>query len=706
MTIKLKMAGAIIAALILLFISGMATKSMVNNTNHTVSDVVSVKGEKLKLFNALQSSVHLREIYILRASLLDVDGDNFAAELAQKFTELKGTEQAIGDNFALIDKAPLDTDEQALYEQMRNAVTEANASFGSFTTAMQEGFVEEARDILMDEFHPKYKRFADVADQLLNKIQSEVDVSVDAMLLEQAENINYLWLFIIASMVMFAIVGAWVAINIMRPINEIQAAMHKIVDEGNLSHRVKVLGKDELSDAAQAINMLMENINTAFKEIDTVVTQMSEGNFKQTMTVTMRGDFDVLKNKINRSVEQTRSVIQMIDQASNHFCEGKFELSECNNQQLSGSFRTVICSLEGAAGHIQQSLSAVGDSLDRLSAGDFSVRSTVQMQGDFIPLQRSLNHTLDNLEQFIQEVSQVQTSISQGSLTQRIREEYPGTMGELKNLINLSADNMGSMVAKVEQVSHSVVAGVNRVAQSNHEVSNRIEQQAHSLEQTTQTMNEMTQSVRQSAGHANDANQLSQNAQSYLSQGVDTMARALGSMQQMAQASQKIADIITIIDSIAFQTNLLALNAAVEAARAGEHGRGFAVVAGEVRNLAGKSADAASEIKRLIDNSVSISSQSSDLVTQTSEALGLINQTFQDVNSKVTQIATESNQQAQRIEEVNSAIREIGQVTQENAKFIAQAAQTSHELTEDSDTLSHTVQAFELDTNLKLKHLA
>jgi methyl-accepting chemotaxis protein len=273
-------------------------------------------------------------------------------------------------------------------------------------------------------------------------------------------------------------------------------------------------------------------------------------------------------------------------------------------------------------------------------------------------------------------------------------------MAILKDSLNSSTRNMSEMIGKVGEVTRLVADESRSIADGSESISTRIQQQTVSLERTSTQMMQMTNTVRNNADSANNANQMTQEAQQKLEDGVGIMQKALQSMDEMSEASQKINDIITLIDGIAFQTNLLALNAAVEAARAGEHGRGFAVVAGEVRNLAGKSADAASEIKKLIENSVNISEQSGDYVRQTSEALTQINSSMGDISAMISTIAKASNEQAEGIDNVSQAISEMDTTTQQNAGLVEEAAAGSQDLLQQSSDLLGLVSEFKVDNTV------
>ena len=232
------------------------------------------------------------------------------------------------------------------------------------------------------------------------------------------------------------------------------------------------------------------------------------------------------------------------------------------------------------------------------------------------------------------------------------------------------------------------------VRKGNISLSQRTEEQASSLEETASSMEEMTSTVKQTADNAGQANQLAIAARSQAEKGGAVVGKAVGAMSAINASSRKIADIIGVIDEIAFQTNLLALNAAVEAARAGEQGRGFAVVASEVRNLAGRSATAAKEIKALIQDSVGKVEEGSKLVDQSGQTLEEIVQAVKKVTDIVAEIAAASQEQSTGIEQVNKAVMQMDEVTQQNAALVEQAAAAAEAIVEQTQALSQQVAVY------------
>ncbi|NTS76514.1 PAS domain-containing protein, partial [Catenovulum sp. SM1970] len=243
--------------------------------------------------------------------------------------------------------------------------------------------------------------------------------------------------------------------------------------------------------------------------------------------------------------------------------------------------------------------------VESAASGDLSVRMTLEdKDGFFKNLGEGLNRLVDVSEVVMNDTVEMLDAMAHGNLTKRIEGDYQGAFGKLKEDANATVTKLTEIIARVNQSANMVASGADEIAQGNADLSQRTEEQASSLEETASSMEEMTSTVKQNADNAQIANQLASDAQTKAVQGGEVVERAVTGMSEINDSSKKIADIIGVIDEIAFQTNLLALNAAVEAARAGEQGRGFAVVAGEVRNLAQRSAEAAKEIKDLIRDSV------------------------------------------------------------------------------------------------------
>lgn len=337
-------------------------------------------------------------------------------------------------------------------------------------------------------------------------------------------------------------------------------------------------------------------------------------------------------------------------------------------------------------------------------AGDLSQRISLNDKENFLKrLSQGMNDLVDVNENVINDTVRVMGSMAQGNLTKTITSDYRGSYGQLKNDVNQTISQLTGVLSEISENSISVMNGANEIAQGNTDLSHRTEEQASSLEQTASSMEEMTSTVRQNADNARQANQLAADARSQAEKGGDVLSNAVSAMSEITTSSRKIADIIGVIDEIAFQTNLLALNAAVEAARAGEQGRGFAVVASEVRNLAGRSATAAKEIKALIADSEHKVNEGSKLVDESGKTLDDITHSVKKVSDIIAEIAAASEEQSIGIEQVNKAVSQMDEMTQQNAALVEQAAAASEAMGERARSLSKQVGFFTTDDN-KVKH--
>ena len=302
--------------------------------------------------------------------------------------------------------------------------------------------------------------------------------------------------------------------------------------------------------------------------------------------------------------------------------------------------------------------------------------------------------TLARLRQGVDVVSRM----AEGDYTSEI-DANPGRdeIGKVLGALRATRDRTSQVLAGVKGSAETVATAAREINEGTHDLSVRTEQAAASLEETASSMEEITSTVKQTADNAALANQLAQTSRQQAEQGGAVAKSTSDAMAAIEESSRKIADIISVIDEIAFQTNLLALNAAVEAARAGEQGRGFAVVASEVRNLAGRSATAAKEIKALIQDSVKKVDEGSTLVTQSGATLEQIVSSVKKVTDIVAEIAAASNEQSAGIEQVNKAVMQLDELTQQNAALVEQASAASQAMAEQARGLNDSMQKYHVD---------
>ena len=307
------------------------------------------------------------------------------------------------------------------------------------------------------------------------------------------------------------------------------------------------------------------------------------------------------------------------------------------------------------------------------------------------------------MERAVAQTQEVVKSACDGNLTVRVAAgDKDGALKRMAESINALLQNTADVVGKVKAAADEVYNGATEISQGNANLSQRTEEQSSSLEETASSMEEMTATVKQNSSNADQANQLATAARNQAERGGTVTADAVRGMSEINEASKRIADIIGVIDDIAFQTNLLALNAAVEAARAGEQGRGFAVVATEVRTLASRSAAAAKEIKDLIQDSVKKVEDGSHLVSRSGETLNEIVISVKKVSDIVAEIAAASREQSAGIDQVNKAVAQMDQMTQQNAALVEQAAAASNSVADQARTLTALMEGYRVTGEVKV----
>ena len=353
-------------------------------------------------------------------------------------------------------------------------------------------------------------------------------------------------------------------------------------------------------------------------------------------------------------------------QALNRFADMQAEAADAVGQEL-------------AARHRDHTLWTVGLTVALLAVAALGARRLISS------IRRALDQSVDAARR-----------IAEGDLAVQLDTRRQDELGQLMQALQAMARSLGSLVGQVRQATDSIQTASSEIATGNHDLSARTEQTASSLQQTASSMEELSGTVQHYADTAREANQLATDATQAVRQGGQVVDDVVAQMDGIATASRKIADIIGVIDGIAFQTNILALNAAVEAARAGEQGRGFAVVAGEVRTLAQRSAQAAKEIKTLINDSTERVDHGAKLADSAGQTMRQIVSAIERVNHMMTEITTSASEQSEGIRQVNGAVSHLDQMTQQNAALVEEAAAAASSLRDQADQLNGLVRVFKV----------
>jgi methyl-accepting chemotaxis protein len=336
--------------------------------------------------------------------------------------------------------------------------------------------------------------------------------------------------------------------------------------------------------------------------------------------------------------------------------------------------------------------------VDATTKGDFTKRLDLEgKEGFMLNLSKGINEIGEVSNQGLSETLKILKLLSKGELTEQMEGEYDGMFDEIKESVNGTISQLRQIVGRIKESASSVNSASSEISSGSKDLSERTEQQASTLEETAASMEEITGAVRQNTENSNNANGLADSAKDVATKGGNVVSEVVTAMGGITESSQKISDIINVIDDIAFQTNLLALNAAVEAARAGDAGKGFAVVASEVRSLAGRSAAASKDIKTLINESSEQVKSGSELVNQAGETLKEIVGSVSEVAGIISEIASASSQQATGIEEINSAVAQMDEMTQQNAALVEENTAAAQSLVDQAYGLEELISFFKVN---------
>lgn len=346
-------------------------------------------------------------------------------------------------------------------------------------------------------------------------------------------------------------------------------------------------------------------------------------------------------------------------------------------------------------GQLQAAFGAV---VEKAVAGDFSGRVPATFPDDELnELANSVNGLLENVNTGVGESGRVLAEVAQGALQHRMKGDFRGAFAALQQNVNDTVERLADLVMQISSTTGTLRGGADDIATAAEDLSARTEQQASSLEETAATMEEMSASIRSNADSSANARTMAAEASQRAGAGGQIVQNAISAMTEIEVSAKKIADIITVIDSIAFQTNLLALNAAVEAARAGEAGKGFAVVASEVGALAQRSSEASRDIRNLIEISANQVAQGVKLVTETGTSLDGIVASISEVEQAIGEIASASVEQASGVEEITAAVSDMDRMTQDNASAAERSASNARGLARGAEKLQDLIAFFRVD---------
>ena len=468
------------------------------------------------------------------------------------------------------------------------------------------------------------------------------------------------------------------------------------LSQGKLSHKIEGDYRGAFGQLKDSSNQTVMQLNGIVSQIKLMVAGAAAGDFSQRIdTAKYQNDFREMIEGLNQLMQISDSGLSNVSRALEGLSHG--DLSQTIEEDYRGAFGL----LKDSSNHTVMQLNGIVSQIKLMvagaAAGDFSQRGDIaKYQNEFKEMIQGLNQLMQICESGLNDMVKILHALAKGDLTQKMTNQYEGIFGQLRDDSEQTVTQLTMIVNKIKEAVESINTASREIADGNNDLSQRTEEQAANLQQTASSMEELTSTVKQNAENAKHANELAASASDVAVKGGEVVGKVVHTMSSINDSSKKIADIISVIDGIAFQTNILALNAAVEAARAGEQGRGFAVVATEVRALAQRSAAAAKEIKGLISDSVKKVEDGTQLVGQAGKTMDEIVSSVKRVTDIMAQIALASQEQSAGIEQVNDSITKMDEITQQNAALVEEAADASESMREQAEQLAQVVRVFKL----------
>jgi methyl-accepting chemotaxis protein len=426
--------------------------------------------------------------------------------------------------------------------------------------------------------------------------------------------------------------------------------------------------------------------------------EVAVGNLDVSLDVNTKGHMGMFIEVVKGTIESIQESFNAIKEVSSLIEESRFnDLEQAYIGHLQGSYKQVVDSTKRAGEQLKEVIGAVSHVMQHVAKGDLTYKVEINSKNELLKLTENINTTISSLHELFKNMSHSAQKMATGDLTQEV--EIKGLNGEFLNMataMNSSMNQISSLISKVQVIGVSVNHISNDLTTEGEEMASRMQQQAAAVEQTASAMEESVASINQTEENLSIASTLSNDQKKALDEANTVMNNTISEMKAIQSHSNKISDIVSLIDSIAFQTNLLALNAAVEAARAGEHGRGFAVVASEVRSLAGKSADAAKDIKQLIEKSVESIDIGTQLADQSGVVLSQISNSLTQVTIAIKSIADASVEQTKNIINTQQSISSLNNSMTENSELIESTNNTAKKMDLESNKMKNSVEFFKV----------
>ncbi|MBB5860063.1 methyl-accepting chemotaxis protein [Xanthomonas arboricola] len=684
---------AIIVLMVILTVVGIQRVRSIDQQLTAINEVNSVKQRYAINF---RGSVHDRAIALRDVVLLDDPAERHTAEqsIDKLAADYARSAKPLDDMIA----ASTDAEEKAILQRIK-AIEQRTMPLIAQVRAFRDGADKpHAEQRLLQQARPAFVAW-------LSSINAFIDLQEAknrAAAKDAVTTARGFAMLMVVSTVIALLLGAAIAWLLTRsvvlPLRQ-SLRLAERINDGDLRSQDLPTSKDESGQLLRAMQQMQRRLQ------DVISAQRNMAARHDAGEISYRTDAQQFPGEYGHMVQDTNALVHAHVQTQLRMTEvmGSYAIGDLapEIEQYPGEKAAITATMQ----QVKQNLRAINAQIQQLTqaacAGNFALRGQPEkFEHDFRLMVENLNTMMATSDTNLARFSDLLRCIADGDLTVRMTGNFHGVFASMRDDANSTVHRLTDIVTHIQTTSNSIGFAAEDIASGNQELSRRSEQQAASLEETAASMEELTSTVKQNAEHAGRANQLALGAAAIASEGRDVVGQVIEQMSGIEASSRRIADIISVIDGIAFQTNILALNAAVEAARAGEQGRGFAVVASEVRTLSHRSSDAAKEIKRLIDDSVQRVADGATLVHKAGTTMGEVVTSVQHVTDIMGHISAASQEQAGGIEQVNLTIAQMDETTQQNVSLVEAASTAARSLEAHSTQLTQAVEVFKVNASV------
>ncbi|MCC4604303.1 methyl-accepting chemotaxis protein [Xanthomonas campestris] len=682
---------AIIVLMVILTVVGIQRVHSIDQQLTAINEVNSVKQRYAINF---RGSVHDRAIALRDVVLMDEPADRHGAE--QLIDKLAADYARSAQPLDALIAASMDEKEKAILQQIKSIEQRTMPLIAQVRAFRDAADRPHAEQQLLQQARPAFIDWLASINAFIDLQEAKNRVAAK----QAVATARGFAMLMVVSTVVALLLGAGIAFLLTRsvvlPLRQ-SLRLAERINEGDLRSQDTPTANDESGQLLRAMQQMQHRLQEVISAQRTMANRHDAGE------ISYRTDAQRFPGEYGHMVQDTNALVHAHVQTQLRMTEvmGRYAVGDLapEIEHYPGEKAAITATMQ----QVKQNLRAINAQIHALTraacAGDFALRGQPEhFEHDFRLMVENLNTMMATSDTNLARFSELLRAIADGDLTVRLSGNFHGVFASMRDDANSTVHRLTDIVTHIQTTSNSIGFAAEDIASGNQELARRSEQQAASLEETAASMEELTSTVKQNAEHAARANQLALGAASIASQGRDVVAQVIDTMSGIEAASRRIADIISVIDGIAFQTNILALNAAVEAARAGEQGRGFAVVASEVRTLSHRSSDAAKEIKRLIEDSVQRVADGSALVHTAGTTMGEVVTSVQHVTDIMGHISAASQEQAGGIEQVNHTIAQMDETTQQNVRLVEAASTAARALEDHSVQLIRAVEVFKVKT--------